>query len=146
MWLLVSSHRTPALQEDWPQRFRVLQKLILTRDAAEAFADVIPTLCHWIVDLVNHVSTLPHTELADSAELSQQRITIRRRISGLQRLLIHICTQNISALSESDQDCIVSAALKAFQGAIQPNPSVFPNESKPQNSPFAFRILGMPTY
>lgn len=100
--------------DDWEQRLKALQQLTSSGSNIEGLSELVPTLCTW------HIDSL---ELCFSDRVSidmdgETRAGTQQRIADIQRLLISICSQNISSLSEQDEQCVIVAFLRALECAV----------------------------
>lgn len=117
-WHLIRS--TPpsksALNEDWEQRVRALSALTASGSDIQGLSDLVPTLCTWQMDALE-VESRDRTVLSD--KLVDSRFVNQQRALELQRLLVAICSQNATSLSERDEHCVLVAFLRALDLAVR---------------------------
>lgn len=105
--------------DDWEQRLRVLQILTSMGGNIEGLTDLISTLCTWQIDALEAMPPGTSRSLAVPSDVSDERVSLQRRASEIQRFLINICLHNISSLTEAEEECIIVAFLKALEIAIR---------------------------
>lgn len=111
--------QTYALEEDWEQRLRALHVLTASGRDIDGLDELVPTLCTWQVKALEASSSVRVFDNGSSSDAYNERIGLQKRASDIQRFLINICYQNISTLSERDEECVIVAFLKALEFAVR---------------------------
>lgn len=115
------------LDDEWDQRLRILQTLTSKECTHGCFSSLIPTLCTWQIDILEVIST---TGFRAASEASDERISLQRCAAEIQRLLINICRRDVLSMTETDEECVIVAFLKALEIAVRDAQNSQSNVSK----------------